>query len=86
MYKLDGWSFFKNSFQIVMRLSILILLGTAYIILKDWGGDQKIFLDSFVNDKFSDYFKILILLSSIFIFISSNQFIKEKNYLNLNTQ
>ncbi len=70
--------FFKNSFQIVMRLSILILLGTAYLILKDWGGDQKIFLESFVSDKFSDYFKILILLSSIFIFISSNQFIKEK--------
>ena len=35
--------FFKNSFQIVMRLSILILLGTAYLILKDWGGDQKNF-------------------------------------------
>ena len=70
--------FFKNSFQIVMRLSILILLGTAYLILKDWGGDQKIFLESFVSDKFSDYFKILILLSSFFIFISSNQFIKEK--------
>ena len=30
--------FFKNSFQIVMRLSILILLEfTAYLILKDWG-------------------------------------------------
>ncbi len=71
--------FFQNSFSIVMKMSILILLVVIYLILTDWGGDQKIFLDSFKNDKFSDYFKILILVSSIFIFFSSNQFIKEKN-------
>ena len=70
--------FFKNSFSIVMRLSILILLGVIYLILTDWGGDQKFFLDSFKNDKFSDYFKILILASSIFIFSCSDQFIKDK--------
>ena len=70
--------FFKNSFSIVMKLSILILLGVIYLILTDWGGEQKIFLDSFKNDKFSDYFKILILVSSIFIFFSSDQFIKDK--------
>ena len=70
--------FFKNSFSIVMKLSILILLGVIYLILNDWGGDKEIFLDSFKNDKFSNYFKILILISSIFIFISSDQFIKDK--------
>ena len=70
--------FFKNSFSIVMKLSILILFGVIYLILTDWGGEQKIFLDSFKNDKFSDYFKILILVSSIFIFISADQFIKDK--------
>ena len=55
--------FFKNSFSIVMRLSILILLGVIYLILTNWGGEPKIFLDSFKNDKFSDYFKVLILAS-----------------------
>ena len=70
--------FFKNSFSIIMKLSILILLTIIYVILKDWGGEQKIFLDSFKNDKFSDYFKILILISSIFIFFSSVQFVKDK--------
>ncbi len=70
--------FFKNSFSIVMKLSTLILIGVIYLILTDWGGEQKIFLDSFKNDKFSDYFKILILVSSIFIFFSSDQFIKDK--------
>ena len=68
--------FFKNSFSIVMKLSIIILLGVIYLILTDWGVQQKLFLDSFKNDKFSDYFKILILISSIFIFFSSDQFIK----------
>ena len=61
-----------------MKLSILILLGVIYLILIDWGGEQKIFLNSFIKDKFSDYFKILILISSIFIFFSSNQFIRDK--------
>jgi len=70
--------FFKNSFSVVIKLSILILLGVIYLILNDWGGEQKIFLDSFKNDKFSDYFKILILISSIFIFFSSDQFVKDK--------
>ena len=70
--------FFKKSFSLVMKLSILILLGVIYLILIDWGGEQKIFLDSFINDKFSDYFKILILISSIFIFFSSDQFIRDK--------
>ncbi len=70
--------FFKNSFSTVMKLSILILIGVIFFILTDWGGNQKIFLDSFKNDKFSDYFKILILISSIFIFFTSEQFIKDK--------
>ncbi len=70
--------FFKNSFSIVVKISILVLLGITYLILIDWGGEPKIFLGSFINDKFSDYFKILILISSIFIFFSSNQFIKDQ--------
>ena len=58
-----------------MKLSTLILIGVIYLILTDWGGEQKIFLDAFKNDKFSDYFKILVLVSSIFIFFSSaNQY------------
>ena len=61
-----------------MKLSIIILLGVIYLILTDWGGQEKLFLESFKNDKFSDYFKVLILISSIFIFFSSDQFVKDK--------
>ena len=69
--------FFKNSFFIFIKLLIFILLIVVYLILTDWCGEQKIFLDSFKNYKFSDYFKILILVSSVFIFFASDQFIKE---------
>ena len=71
--------FLKNSFQTVLRLSILVLISLIYLILKDWGRGSTNFSDSFKNDKFSDYFKVLILISSIFVFISSNQFVKDKN-------
>ena len=34
---------FKNSFSLVMKLSIMILLGAIYLILIGWGGEQKYF-------------------------------------------
>ena len=70
--------FFKNSFHIVIRLSIIILLGTIFLIIINWGEGPKIFLESFISDKFSDYFKILISITSVFVFFTSNQFIKDK--------
>ena len=35
--------FLKIVFQIVIKLSILVLLSVIYLILTDWGGEQKIF-------------------------------------------
>ena len=37
--------------------------------------EEKIFLDSFTRDAFSNYFKILILLSSLFVLNASKNFI-----------
>tara|TARA_A100000164_G_C21919159_1_gene779782 strand:+ start:865 stop:2274 length:1410 start_codon:yes stop_codon:yes gene_type:complete len=73
--------FFNNSFTLVLKLSTLVLLGVIYSIISNWGSGPEIFLKSFISDKFSDYFKILILISSLFIFSSSDQFIKD-NKLN----
>ena len=33
--------FLKNSFQTVLRLSILVLISVIYLILKDWGGSTN---------------------------------------------
>ena len=69
--------FIKNSFNIVFNLSSLIIIFTVAIILNNSNNEVKIFLDSFTRDTFSNYFKILILISSLFVLNSSKNFIIE---------
>ena len=69
--------FIKNSFNIVFNLSSLIIIFTVAIILNNSNNEVKIFLDSFTRDAFSNYFKILILISSLFVLNSSKNFIVE---------
>ena len=69
--------FIKNSFNIVFNLSSLIIIVTAAIILNNSNNEAKIFLESFTRDAFSNYFKILILISSLFVLNSSKHFIVE---------
>ena len=67
--------FFKNSFNLIFNLTSLIIIVTVSIILTRPSNEEKIFLDSFTRDAFSNYFKILILLSSLFVLNSSKNFI-----------
>ena len=67
--------FIKKSFNIVFNLTSLILIVTISIILTNPSNEEKIFLESFIRDDFSNYFKILILLSSLFVLNSSKKFI-----------
>ena len=67
--------FIKKSFNIVFNLTSLILIVTISIILTSPSNEEKIFLGSFIRDEFSNYFKILILLSSLFVLNSSKKFI-----------
>ena len=67
--------FIKNSFNLIFNLTSLIIIVTIAIILTSPNNVEKIFLDSFTRDAFSNYFKILILLSSLFVLNSSKNFI-----------
>ena len=67
--------FIKNSFNLIFNLSSLIILLTIAIILNSPNTEEKIFLESFVRDAFSNFFKILILVSSLFVLNSSKNFI-----------
>ena len=67
--------FTKNSFNLIFNLTSLIIIVTVSIILTRPSNEEKIFLDSFTRDAFSNYFKILILLSSLFVLNSSKNFI-----------
>ena len=67
--------FIKKSFNIIFNLTSLIIVATVMIILNNPDNEVKIFLNSFTRDAFSNYFKILILISSFFVLNSSKNFI-----------
>ena len=67
--------FIKKSFNLIFNLTSLIIVVMISIILTSSNNMEKIFLDSFTRDAFSNYFKILILLSSLFVLNSSKKFI-----------
>ena len=67
--------YIKKSFNLIFNVSSLIIIVTIAIILTSPNTEEKIFLDSFTRDAFSNYFKILILLSTLFVLNSSKNFI-----------
>ena len=69
--------FLKKSFNIIFNLTSLIIIITITIIISSPNSEEKIFLESFTRDAFSNYFKVLILLSSLFVLNSSKNFIVE---------
>ena len=69
--------FIKKSFNLIFNLTSLILIITMTIIFNNINNTEKIFLDSFVRDDFSNFFKILILVSSLFVLNSSKKFITD---------
>ena len=69
--------FLKKSFNIIFNLTSLIIIITIAIIISSPNSEEKIFLESFTRDAFSNYFKVLILLSSLFVLNSSKNFIVE---------
>ena len=71
--------FLKDSYKTVLKLSIISLLISIILIMNGENNSQKIFLNSFMRDPFTDFIKILILISSIFILNTSQLFVKENN-------
>ena len=67
--------FIKNSFNLTFNLSSLIIIITIGIILNNPNNQEKIFVDSFTRDGFSNFFKIIILISSLFVLNSSKNYI-----------
>jgi NADH-quinone oxidoreductase subunit N len=70
--------FVKKSFSLVFNLSSLIILITIAIIFNSSNDKVNIFLDSFTRDAFSNFFKILVLISSLFVLNISKNYIIDK--------
>ena len=70
--------FLKNSFNLIFNLSSIIIIITIAIIFNRPNIEEKIFLESFTRDVFSNFFKILILISSLFVLNTSKNYIIDK--------
>ncbi len=69
--------FIKKSFNLIFNLTSVIILITIIILFNSPNNTEKIFLESFSRDAFSNFFKILILISSFFVLNSSRKFISD---------
>ena len=67
----------KKSYNLVTKLSIATLIAAIFVIYNGGGTSEKIFADSFIKNNYVNFVKILILISSLFILIISQQFIKD---------
>ena len=69
--------FLKKSFEIVYRLSILVIFLLFLILLTGDKENTKVFNESFLIDEFSLYSKVLILISAFFILLISKRYIAD---------
>ena len=76
MFLLMAGVFVKKSFKLVNYLTIIILIFTSVIVLNQSGEVVKIFNDSYIIDKFSTFMKVLALLASSFVLLSSRDYLK----------
>ena len=67
--------FIKKSFNLIFNLTSLIILLTIAIILNSSNDVEKVFSESFIRDAYSNFFKVLILTSSLFVLNASKNFI-----------
>jgi NADH-quinone oxidoreductase subunit N len=69
--------FFKNSYSLVTNITYIIIISLLLIILNSFNESGNLFSNSFVSNSFINFFKILILLGTLFIMLITQPFIKE---------
>ena len=79
MFLLMVGVFVKKSFKIVNLLSILFLVFSIILILNQPSETIKIFNKSYIIDNFSIFMKVLTLLFSLFILVTSKTYLKSNN-------
>ena len=69
--------FFKNSYSLVTNITYVIIISLLLIIFNSFNESGNLFSNSFVSNSFINFFKILILLGTLFIMLITQPFIKE---------
>ena len=69
--------FYKNSFNLIFKSSIIVLFVTL-VFLFNYSSNlsYKLFNDSYIIDNLSHFMKVLTLFVSIFVMFSSYDYIK----------
>ena len=68
--------FIKKSFKLVNLLTILVLIFTVALVLNQPDEIKKIFNESYIVDKFSIFMKVLTLSFSLFVLLTSSDYVK----------
>ena len=75
--------FIKKSFKLISFLTIIVLIFLIALTVNQPSEVVKIFNDSYIIDKFSILMKTLTFLFSIFVLISSKEYLKINNINNI---
>ena len=68
--------FVKKSFKLVNLLTILVLIFTVALVLNQPDEIKRIFNESYIVDKFSIFMKVLTLSFSLFVLLTSSDYVK----------
>ena len=69
--------FFKNSYNLVKNITYVIIISLILIIFNSFNETGSLFSNSFISNSFTNFFKILILLGTLFVMFITQDFIKE---------
>jgi NADH-quinone oxidoreductase subunit N len=69
--------FFKNSYNLVTNITYIIIISLLLIIFNAFNESGNLFSNSFITNSFTNFFKILILLGTLFVMLITQNFIKE---------
>tara|TARA_B110001452_G_scaffold263309_1_gene264567 strand:- start:36 stop:1448 length:1413 start_codon:yes stop_codon:yes gene_type:complete len=69
--------FFKNSYNLVTNLTYVVIVSLLLIIFNSFNESGNLFSNSFTSNSFINFFKILILLGTLFVMLITQNFIKE---------
>ena len=69
--------FFKNSYNLVTNIIYLIIISLLLIIFNSFNDSGNLFSNSFISNSFTNFFKILILLSTLFVMLITQNYIKD---------
>ena len=69
--------FFKNSYNLVTNITYVIIIFLLLIIFNSFNESGNLFSNSFVSNSFTNFFKILILIGTLFVMLITQNYIKE---------